>query len=217
MKPQDAPSLKPFNNLLADSKFRVQDAWQVRAICDENGARNIGVELQTDTYFQTPHGRLQLRESSHSGAHLVSFTKEEVRRLEVPDPEALKKILTAQLGVKLTVRKRREIFLVEEAFINLDDVAGLGHYLKFDGAFDETERRIRPLGIQRLFELQNLFRVSLRDVERRSYYSLRRRADRERLETAPDFARERLLALSNLEGGELREATKTETFVGAYE
>jgi adenylate cyclase class 2 len=212
----DPKNPKPFNNLLSESKFRVSDAWQVRAICEENSARNIGVELQTDTYFCTPHGRLQLRESSHSGAFLLSFSKENVQRLAVPEPDTLKKILTAQLGVKLVVRKRREIFLVESAVVNLDDVASLGFFLKFDGAYDEGEHRIRPLGISQLFALQKLFRVSLCDVERRSYYSLRKRADRERLVEYPEFAQERLLALS-AGGGDLREVTRTETFVGAYE
>jgi adenylate cyclase class 2 len=210
---RDNQTPKPLESLLSDSKFRVQDAWSVRAICEQASAKAIGIEMQTDTYFKAPHGRLQLRESSHSGAFLLSYSGGEISRMPVSEPEQLKAILTQQLGVKLAVRKRREIFLVEEALVNLDDVASLGYFLKFDARYDEAEQRLRPLGLARLFELQKLFQVSFRDAERRSYYSLCKRANESGGLEFDAFTN--LPVFAPGANGELKEVTKT--YVGTWE
>lgn len=208
-----APTPKPFTSILTESKFRVPDPWAVRAVCEERDARMIGIEQQTDTYFQSPNGRLQLRESTHSGAFLLSWAEGQATKMQVSDPDTLRKILTAQLGVKLTIKKRREIFLVEDALVNLDDVAKQGYFLKFEGLYEKNERRLLPIGLQRMHELQQLFGLTMEDVERRSYYSLQKRADRAHNLEYDAFTNVNLLA----PGGALRERTRTETYVGTYE
>lgn len=111
-----------------------------REIAERIATERLGVELQTDTYFRVPHGRLKLREISGRGAWLVGYVRDDrpdtrgsdYRLVEVADAGALKETLTTALGVRVVVRKVREIFLHKNVRIHLDQVEGLGAFLEFE-------------------------------------------------------------------------------------
>jgi len=50
----------------------------------------------------------------------------------VSSPQTLKAALTAALGVRGVVEKRREVFLAGNVRIHLDEVVGLGLFLEFE-------------------------------------------------------------------------------------
>jgi len=113
------------------------------------GVRAGGVENQVDTYFPVPHGRLKLREINEESATLIFYVRADraVARIctyqlvPVPDPVALKTALTAALGVRGVVRKRREIYFWHNVRIHLDEVAGLGTFVELEAvlAADDDE------------------------------------------------------------------------------
>lgn len=140
-------------------KARCQDLAEARLavqrLCGGDGV----VELQTDTYFQVPHGRLKLREIESKPAVLIWYerpnhaeTRDSAYHLvPVADAAMLKAALTAALGVRGAVRKRREIFLWHNVRIHLDEVDGLGSFIEFEAVLSagedvETSRsRLRQL------------------------------------------------------------------------
>lgn len=146
------------------------------------GARDMGEEEQTDTYFVTGNERLKLRESS-SGAHwLIRYSRPDVqdvrksqyRLMPLQDPGSFKAILTRQWGVKAVVRKKRRLFLWNERVrIHLDLVEGLGEFLEFEAVLDpahpEYDEAAATLEVGRL---AHDFRLDPADYVPSSYSTL---------------------------------------------
>lgn len=147
-------------------KARCSDLAAAREIAVRLSTRHLGVDEQTDTYFVTKQGRLKLRESSLSGGQLIPYLRPDqpgpkradYQVIPVADPTTLKRALGEILGVHRVVTKRREIFLVDNVRIHLDEVEGLGRFLELEAVFDGTpdseaeERRkvdalMRELGV----------------------------------------------------------------------
>jgi len=75
----------------------------------------------------------------------------------IAHPETLKAALTAALGVRAVVEKRREIFLHHNVRIHLDDVLHLGSFLEFEAelgpASDEAAGRALIESLMRDFAI----------------------------------------------------------------
>ncbi len=54
--------------------------------------------------------------------------------MEVKDGEVLKEILTASLGVKIVVKKKREIYFIENVKFHLDEIDGLGTFVDIEAS-----------------------------------------------------------------------------------
>jgi adenylate cyclase, class 2 len=127
-------------------KARLRDPTTARQIAESIATKRLGTQHQIDTYFACRHGRLKLREINGLSAELVWYTRKDqqgpkasdYRLVPVTNPEALKAALTAALGTRVVVDKRREIFLVENVRIHLDEVAGLGQFLEFEAVLGPT-------------------------------------------------------------------------------
>ncbi len=109
-------------------------------MAEEIATKQLGVQHQVDTYFHCTHGRLKLRQIDGHAAQLIAYERpddkqakaSDYRLVPVANPETLKQALTAALGVKTVVEKRREVFLYQNVRIHLDDVTGLGSFLEFE-------------------------------------------------------------------------------------
>lgn len=127
-------------------KAPVADPGAFRQRAQALATETVGVDEQTDTYFRVPTGRLKLRESSLAGAQLIPYRRPDddgPRRADyqvipIEDPAGLISLLTDMLGVHRIVRKRREIWLVENVRIHLDRVEGLGDFMELEAVFDGT-------------------------------------------------------------------------------
>jgi predicted adenylyl cyclase CyaB len=123
------------------------DLGAARETVREVGAREAGIEVQTDTYFRVPNGRLKLREIEGKPAYLIAYDRPDrnmVRAsayhlIPVADPSEMKAALTAALGVRGEVRKRREIYLWHNVRIHLDEVAGLGRFIELEAVLSDSE------------------------------------------------------------------------------
>jgi predicted adenylyl cyclase CyaB len=123
---------------------------EIKAVCpDPAVAREAALRLagpivavldQLDTYFHVPDGRLKLREINDASAELIFYRRPDdlaarlsrYQLVPVPDPAATKALLSAALGVRTVVRKRRELLLYGNVRIHLDSVENLGHFIELE-------------------------------------------------------------------------------------
>ena len=121
-------------------KARLPHPDAARKVAEAIATEALGTQHQVDTYFHCPQGRLKLRQIDGISAQLVWYARpdepgskaSDYLLVPISDPEALKAALTAALGVRCIVEKRREVFLYHNVRIHLDEVKGLGSFLEFE-------------------------------------------------------------------------------------
>jgi adenylate cyclase class 2 len=122
-------------------KARDTDPRLTLARCESLGAEDRGVLVQRDTYFEVARGRLKLREEDGAVPHLIAYERPDLsaqresryRIVEVAEAGDLKAALASALGVKVTVVKRRRLFIWEtNVRIHLDAVEGLGDFIEIE-------------------------------------------------------------------------------------
>ena len=128
-------------HLNIELKARTSRQADIRTWLHTQGADFRGADEQTDTYFQLPagKGRLKLRRGNIEN-NLIHYLRSDdpqarasdVALAPVTDAEALAICLTRALGVLVEVRKRREIYFVENVKIHLDQLDGLGTFVEIE-------------------------------------------------------------------------------------
>jgi adenylate cyclase, class 2 len=121
-------------------KARLADYGAAQRVASAIATMRLGEQHQVDTYFHCRNGRLKLRQIDGLRAELVWYARadqqgpkpSDYQLVPLSNPETLKAALTAALGVRAVVEKRREIFLYHNVRIHLDDVVGLGRFLEFE-------------------------------------------------------------------------------------
>jgi adenylate cyclase class IV len=146
-------------------KARHADLAAARDAAVRMGAREAGVEAQTDTYFRVPHGRLKLREIEGQPAVLIWYDRPDDTGTRgsayylapAPDAATMKAALAGALGVRGEVRKRRAVYLWHNVRIHLDEVAGLGNFVEFEAvlsaADDEAAAAARLVELSRALSI----------------------------------------------------------------
>jgi predicted adenylyl cyclase CyaB len=102
---------------------------------------------QEDTFFRVAKGRLKLRVINNSKAELIFYERSDhpepkesnYRIFPVQDPPLLKTILMDALGIQGVVKKRRQLFLLGQTRIHLDDVEGLGQFVELEYVLQPSE------------------------------------------------------------------------------
>lgn len=120
-------------------KARCENRLKLQKILEHEQADYRGTDHQVDTYFNTPNGRLKLREGNienylihYSRPNQVGPKKSKVI-LYKPNPEStLKDLLIAALGVKVVVDKQRQIFFIDNVKFHLDEVKDLGTFVEIE-------------------------------------------------------------------------------------
>jgi adenylate cyclase, class 2 len=128
------------SHLNVEIKARCKHPDRARQVLRRLGADFRGVDRQTDTYFRCPRGRLKLRQGNIENA-LIHYDRANqegpkrahvtLHRLEKPG-DTLRETLTQALGVTVTVRKRREIYFIDNVKFHIDDVEGLGGFVEIE-------------------------------------------------------------------------------------
>jgi len=151
-----------------------------------------GVLTQRDTYFQARVGRLKLREETDTVPRLIAYDRSDrtgtresrYRIVEVAQPDGLKAVLSATLGVEAVVAKQRRLFLWRGVRIHLDEVEGIGSFIEFEAIATVDS----DLGKERktIETLRSGFEISDADLVKGSYCDLTTdRADAARSATRP--------------------------------
>jgi predicted adenylyl cyclase CyaB len=126
-------------------KARVASLAAARNTAQRLATAHLGRMHQIDTYFQTPAGRLKLREIDGQQAQLISYRRSDEAQARaseyaiepVFDAEALKQNLAASRGIQVVVDKSREVFLYHNVRIHLDQVQDLGTFVEFESVLGD--------------------------------------------------------------------------------
>lgn len=119
-------------------KAELRDADLARAAVRAMGAIEGGVLVQTDTYFRVADGRLKKRETMGEETEWVFYDREDrslpkLSRFTIYDEAAAhERFGSRPLPVWLTVKKRRELWLMGAVRIHLDEVESLGSFLEIE-------------------------------------------------------------------------------------
>ena len=105
----------------------------------DQGARFAGTDQQTDTYFKVSKGRLKLREGNIEN-NLIYYERADqngpkpsvFELFPVEDADQLKKMLSSSLGIKVVVKKKREIYFIDNVKFHIDEVPELGHFVEIE-------------------------------------------------------------------------------------
>jgi predicted adenylyl cyclase CyaB len=124
------------NNIEIKAYLQKTDA--LRARVEELAEGGPVTLVQEDVFFDSAAGRLKLRKSS-GGAELIYY--------ERPDDKApvesqymktavvageIEAILSIALGVRGTVRKRRDLYRIGQTRVHVDEVEGLGSFVELE-------------------------------------------------------------------------------------
>jgi adenylate cyclase, class 2 len=125
--------------LNVEIKAKCSDASFIRKYLLSNHAEYKGVDEQTDTYFNVTNGRLKLREGNiennlifYERANQAGPKNSHFHLVKVEDAAGLKDVLTRSIGVKVVVKKRREIYYINNVKFHLDEVPGLGSFIEIE-------------------------------------------------------------------------------------
>ncbi|MBX9788981.1 MAG: class IV adenylate cyclase [Pirellulales bacterium] len=159
-------------------KARLRNLDSARQVAARLATKRMGVEHQIDTYFAAPRGRLKLRQVNGLSNTLIAYSRSDTAAARPSDyhlvpvahPETLKQALAAALGIVGVVDKRREIFLVDNVRIHLDEVVGLGAFLEFEAVLSPGQDEAQ--GYERLATLQEAFRIDPATICTGSYRDL---------------------------------------------
>ena len=130
-----------------ERKARCADLSVAAIAVELLGARCEGVLEQTDVYFRVRNGRLKLRMTQGQPSVLIWYERpnetnarwSRYHLVPVSDPSTLRATLTAALGERGEVRKRRTLWLWQNVRIHLDEVAGLGTFVEFEAVMSASE------------------------------------------------------------------------------
>jgi predicted adenylyl cyclase CyaB len=121
-------------------KARVQNFLQIKAKIEQLSDTACQVISQEDTFFNCPDGRLKLRELSAEHGQLVYYHRSDVpgpkpsdyQIYHTADPAGLKDILSRAFGVCGVVSKVRNLYMLGQTRIHLDEVKGLGKFIELE-------------------------------------------------------------------------------------
>lgn len=126
-------------HLNVEIKARCTRPELIRNILLAHGAEFKGLDNQTDTYFHVANGRLKLREGNIEN-NLIFYTRSNqpgpksshFQLVKINDATGLKEALTNACGIKMVVRKKREIYYIGNVKFHIDEVPGLGSFVEIE-------------------------------------------------------------------------------------
>ena len=139
-------------HLNVEIKARVSDPDFVRQYLLQHKADFKGTDVQTDTYFNIPSGRLKLREGNIEN-NLIFYNRENKAGpknsnfylVKVDNPKELKEVLVKSCGIKMIVKKKREIYYIQNVKFHIDEVPQLGCFVEIEAGnilADKTETEL---------------------------------------------------------------------------
>ena len=128
-------------------KARVADLAELRARAIALGAHPLEELHQIDTFYRVAQGRLKLRQLSEDAGELIFYRRpdqpgpklSEYSIYRTSRPKALGELLRAFLEVRGVVEKRRQVLLIGQTRVHLDQVEELGTFLELEVVLAERQ------------------------------------------------------------------------------
>jgi adenylate cyclase class 2 len=144
-------------------KAKTNHSEFIRNYLKANKAEFRGTDFQVDTYFNVSNGRLKLREGNIEN-NLIYYERQDApgakessfQLVHLSDTKGLKEILTKSLGIKIVVRKKREIYFIRNVKFHIDEVKGLGNFAEIEASDLYTDTSKEELQKQCNFYLSEL-------------------------------------------------------------
>ncbi|MBX3316108.1 MAG: class IV adenylate cyclase [Phycisphaeraceae bacterium] len=119
-------------------KCELRDLALARSIILRLGAVHVGTLEQTDTYYRVPSGRLKKRETVGEPTEYIFYNRPDRLNPKISqftifsEPQAVERFGSTPLPTWVVVRKVRELFLLGNVRVHLDQVSKLGTFLEFE-------------------------------------------------------------------------------------
>ena len=162
-------------HLNVEIKAISNDPSLVRDYLIAHNALFKGIDQQTDTYFNVNEGRLKLREGNIEN-NLICYNRNNqpgpksshFHLVKIEDAKGLKEVLERSCGIKMIVRKRREIYYIDNVKFHIDEVPGLGSFIEIEAGNILTNKTEAQLLDQCNFYLK-VFETKEEDLVAESY------------------------------------------------
>ncbi len=161
--------------LNVEIKARCNNPESIRQYLLSNQAEFRGVDEQTDTYFTVTHGRLKLREGKIEN-NLIFYERNNQAGpksshfdlVKIEDARGLKEVFTKACGIKVIVKKRREIYYIGNVKFHIDEVPGLGSFVEIEAGNVFKDLSLEQLQQQCEYYM-NEFKIAKDDLIEISY------------------------------------------------
>ncbi len=158
-------------------KAMFEDQNKIRNIISQKGAQLIGVFNMEDIYFNVPQGRLKARTGDIKDI-LIQYNRENIstpKKSEflvsiIQKGSNIVPSLSKALGVKVIVRKKREVWILNNIRFHIDNVEELGKFIEVE-ARGENEDDLPKLKKQ-IKEFLDLFNIEEDNFIEGSYSDL---------------------------------------------
>ena len=128
-------------------KAHLADLEKAKSLLDGLGARDCGILVQHDTFFQCKTGRLKLRIHADGKGELICYERPDAVEAtisryaisETDKPADLLEVLTASIGITGEVRKTRLLYIIGQTRVHLDRVDGLGEFMEIEVVLDPSQ------------------------------------------------------------------------------
>ncbi len=127
-------------NVEIKARLRPRQLIEIRDKALALSSESIETLQQTDTFYQAGDQRLKLREFDNGTAELIAYSRPDQPgpklssyiKHSCSNPESLHKALCLSLGVRGQVCKTRQVIMIGQTRVHLDQVEGLGEYLELE-------------------------------------------------------------------------------------
>lgn len=168
---------KPFfmSYLNVEIKARCSDPERVRNYLLDHKAEFKGTDEQLDTYFNVSNGRLKLREGNIEN-NLIFYERHNqsgpksshFHLVKIEDAKGLKEALIKSSGVKVAVKKKREIYYIDNVKFHIDEVPELGSFIEIEAGNVSVNLSHEELLKQCEFYIRE-FNIKQKDLIENSY------------------------------------------------
>ena len=145
----------PFINVEIKARTNRTDA--IRHFLQAQKADFKGVDEQTDTYFNVSSGRLKLRQGKiennliyYNRANESGPKESNFDLVRVDEGDSLCEMLTKAIGIKVVVKKKREIYYIDNVKFHLDSLDKLGNFVEI-----EASKKNHDITKEKLYEQCN--------------------------------------------------------------